>query len=55
MIAEINIYAFLTVMLNLKAFSQQSILKLAERFIINPESFALLISVAVDGGAYYEN
>lgn len=55
MIAKTNIYAFLKAMPNLKALSQQSIFKLAERFAISPESFALLISIAVNGGAYYES
>ena len=50
-----NVYAFLKALPNLKALSKQTVIKLAERFAISPESFALLICIAVNGGAYYEN
>lgn len=52
---DTNICAFLKVVPHLKAVSQQSIYKLAERFTINPELLTLLISIAVNGGTYYEN
>lgn len=52
---DTNICAFLKTVPNLKALSRQSVLKLAERFTISPESFSLLISIASNGGAYYEN
>lgn len=50
-----NVYSFLKCVPNLKTLSQLSIIKLAERFTISPESFALLISIAVNGGAFYES
>ena len=53
--AQTNIYAFLKVVPNLKALSDQSIIKLSERFAVSPESFALLLHIAVTGGTFYEN
>ncbi len=52
---ETNIFAFLRIVPNLKTLSQQSVITLAERFIISPESFALLINIATNGGCFNEN
>lgn len=55
MIADTNICAFLMVAPNLKILSEQSLIKLAERFGITPKTLALLITIAEKGGVYYEN
>jgi len=55
MIATTNIYAFLKAVPHLKAISEQSIIKLSERFTINPDVLTLLISISANGGALYEN
>ncbi len=52
---DTNICAFLQAVPNLKVLNEQSIIKLSERFTVSPESFALLISIAVNGGANCEN
>ncbi len=50
-----NVYTFLKAVPHLKAMNRHLVLKLAERFKISPESFSILINVAANGGAYYEN
>ncbi len=53
---DTNVYSFLKVVPHLKGLSRQTILKLSERFNINPDSFVFLINITANGVVfYYEN
>jgi hypothetical protein len=50
-----KLQAFLIVMPHAQTLSNSLLLKLAGRFSVSPDTLALLINIAVNGGTYYEN